>query len=172
MKIKHFLAAGFLALLVACETPYRATDTTVVVAPDGTQTAFITRYPGATNIVWSHYDESLFSPIDWELAGWPSVNQRDYVVKFKMDNEDYYAYYDEDGEWIGTAYVMSDITTIPSVVSNTVNNQFPGYTINAVSREFRNDQVVYEVEMKNADSKIKLLVDGNGTILKQKTKST
>ena len=45
------------------------------------------------------------------IAGWTVIDADDYVVQFDMDNEKYYAWYDTNGEWIGTAYVVNDFTT-------------------------------------------------------------
>jgi hypothetical protein len=169
MKLKNFLVVGAIALLAACETPYRATDTTLVV-PTETQTVFTTQYPGATNVVWTNYDVNMV-PIDWELAGWTAIDDDDYLVRFDMDNEKYYAWYDSDGNWIGTAYVVADYKSLPASVHTTLGSQFPSYTISSVNREFHKDRVAYEIEMKNGDSKVKLLVDANGNIIKQKTKT-
>jgi hypothetical protein len=171
MKLKQIIAVAALSLLVACETPYRATDTTIVVAPDGTQTEFVTRYPGASNVVWSHYDNTMVVPVDWELAGWTVLDESDYTVRFLMDDEDYYAFYDENGEWIGTAYVVRDHSTMPSAINTMLSSNYPAYTISSVNRQFQVDRTAYEIELKNSNTKVKLLVDANGNIIKQKTKS-
>jgi hypothetical protein len=171
MKLRDFLVAGTLGLFAACHTPYRATDTTVVVAPSGTQAAFIAQYPSASNVVWTHYDQAMVMPIDWDMAGWTALDERDYVVRFNVNNEDYYAWYDENGDWIGTAYVVKDYKTMPTIVSDAVSRQFPGYTISGVTRQFQKQTALYEVELKNSDTKVKLLVDGNGNIVKQKSKA-
>ena len=171
MKLRDLFAVAAISLFTACETPYRATDGTIVVAPDGIQTAFIEQYPGATNVTWTYYDPVVVVPVDWELAGWEVMDTDDYLVTFDMDNEDYYAWYDSDGNWIGTAYVVRDHTTMPTAITNLVNNQYPGYSITAVNREFEKDRMAYEVELKNSDTKVKLLVDANGNILKQKTRA-
>lgn len=170
MKLRSLLVVAAIGLLAACETPYQATDSGIVVT-DGTRTAFTTQYPGATNIVWTNYDGTVV-PIDWELAGWTVMDNDDYLVRFDLDNENYYAWYDSDGNWIGTAYAIADFKTLPASVHTTLNAQFPNYTISSVNREFQKDRMAYEIEMKNAESKVKLLVDANGNILKQKTKTT
>ena len=62
--------------------------------------------------------------------------------------------------------------TIPDPVSKAVYDKYPGYTITTVNREFQKDRMVYEIQAKSADNtKIKLLVDGNGNIVKEKVKS-
>src|SRR5436190_2152570 len=96
MKFRNLIAAAAIVILAACGTPYRATDTALVVPAD-MQTSFSTQYPGATNVVWSTYDANVALPIDWDLTGWSALDNNDYVVRFNMDNEDYYAWYDTDG---------------------------------------------------------------------------
>jgi uncharacterized membrane protein YkoI len=170
MKLRDFLVIGAIAGVAACGEPYRATDTSVVVAPDGTVTAFNTQYPSATNVVWTRYDAAVV-PIDWELAGWTTLDNNDYLVRFDMDNEKYYAWYDDTGEWVGTAYVVSDLKTVPDVVTKAVNTRYPSHTISSVNREFQKDRMLYEVETKGSDgTKMKFLVDGNGTIVKEKVR--
>jgi uncharacterized membrane protein YkoI len=169
MKLRTFIAVAAITILAACGTPYRATDT-VVNVPAGTRTAFTTQYPGATNVIWTTYDAQVALPIDWELAGWITLDANDYTVRFDMDNEKYYAWYDSDGTWIGTAYVMSDYKTMPAVVNTTLTTQFPGYSITSVNREFQKDRMAYEVQLINGSNKAKVLIDSNGNIIKQKTK--
>ena len=170
MKISKFLAAAAI-MLAACGNPYRATNTTVYIAPEGIRTSFVTQYPAATNVVWSRYDPALVSVVDWELNGWQPLNDADYTVRFVLDNEDYYAWYDDSGEWVGTAYVVRDYKLMPVAVNTTIINQYPGYTITAVNKQFHKDMVAYEVELKNSDTKMKLLVDANGNVIKQRSKS-
>jgi len=56
-------------------------------------------------------------------------------------------------------------------VLNTLSTQFTDYSISSVNREFHADRMTYEIELKNSNNKVKLLVDGSGTIIKQKTKA-
>lgn len=167
--MKQFLAVAAIVAFSACETSYQATDSTFVV-PNETRVAFESQYPNVANVSWSNYDPNVIILNDWELAGWQTVDESDYVVRFNMDNEDYYAWYDSDGTWVGTAYVVRDFNTLPSAVSSTLRTQFPAYTISSVNREFHKDRSAYEVVLKSNDNKIVALVDSNGTILKQKTK--
>jgi uncharacterized membrane protein YkoI len=170
MKLKALIVVSAIAFFTACETPYEATDTTVVVAPESARTSFVTLYPTASNVVWTYYDPAIVVPIDWELTGWTVLDKDDYLVRFNMNDEDYYAWYDESGNWIGTTYVLRDYSSMPTVVTNAVNNRYSGYTITAVNREFHADRVLYEVEMKNNTTKVKMLVDSNGNIIKEKSK--
>jgi hypothetical protein len=171
MKLRSILAVAALALLISCGEPYRATDTMVVLGPRVAHTHFSTSYPYATNVVWMKYDPAYTVPIDWEMTGWTVLDENDYLVRFDQDNNNYYAWYDENGEWIGTAYVVTDFNSLPLAVSTAVSKQYPGYTITSVSREFQTDRIAYEIELKNNDTKVKALVDTYGNIIKVKTRS-
>ncbi len=171
MKLKTFLAVAAITIFAACETPYRATDTATFVVPDDLQSSFTTQYPNATNVTWSNYDPNVLILNDWELSGFTPIDASDYVVSFDMDNEKYYAWYDTDGTWVGSAYVVSDYATLPEAVRTALTQQFPSYNISNVNREFKKDKVAYEIVMKNDDSKVVLVIDNEGNIIKQKTKS-
>ena len=133
MKLKTFIAVAVTGLFTACSSTYRATDTGVVISSDATR-AFELQYPKATNVVWNSYDPNVVILNDWDLAGWTVIDADDYVVQFDMDNEKYYAWYDSNGEWIGTAYMVNDFTTLPDMVRSTINTKYPGYIISKVNK--------------------------------------
>jgi Putative beta-lactamase-inhibitor-like, PepSY-like len=174
MKLRNFLTVAIVASLAACSSPYKATDIsatgTTVSAPDAAKTNFTAQYAGATNVLWTNYDSQETVPIDWEMAGWSTLDANDYLVRFDLDNENYYAWYDGDGNWIGSAFVMKDFTQLPAPVNTLVTSKYSGYNITSVNREFQKDKVAYEIELKNEGSKVKLLVDADGNIIKEKTK--
>jgi uncharacterized membrane protein YkoI len=191
MKLKNFFILAAIISLASCKPSYKATDkskttttdttstsmnkptptsATTITVPAGIQTTFTTQYPTATNVLWSKHDTMTVVPIDWEMAGWTTMDADDYLVRFDMDNENYYAWYDSDGNWIGSAYVLKDHTQLPAAVNTVITNKYAGYSIIGVNREFQKDRVAYEIEMKKDNSKVKLLVDADGNIIKEKMK--
>ena len=169
MKLKIFIAVAVIAFFTACSSTYRATDTGVVISTDATK-AFDLQYPTATNVVWSNYDPNVVILNDWELAGFTVIDADDYVVQFDMDNEKYYAWYDSNGEWIGSAIVVNDYTTLPTMVRDAINTNYPGYTISSVNKEFHKDRIAYEVVLRDGDTKKVALIDLNGVVIKSKMK--
>ena len=169
MKLKTFFAVAVIGLFAACSTTYRATDTGVVISTDAAR-AFDLQYPNATNVTWSMYDPDVVILNDWDLAGWTVIDADDYVVQFDMDGEKYHAWYDSNGEWIGSAYVVSNFTALPEMVKTEISAKYPGYTISSVNKEFHKDRVAYEVVLANGDSKQVILMDLNGLVLKSKMK--
>jgi hypothetical protein len=185
MKIQlAIIAAGFI-LASGCDTPSEATGTTAAVTnstdnglvttttvtvPATTRTAFLTRYPTASNVRWNMYNETSI-PIEWSLTDWPALDESDYVVTYTMDNNDYYSWYDSDGTWVGSTYMVRDYKSLPVAVSDMITSKYGGYTISSANLEYWKDRTAYQVELKNATTKVKMLVDPNGNIIKEKTKA-
>ena len=86
-----------------------------------------------------------------------------------MNGDQYYAWYDAQGNWIGSTYVLRDFKTLPAPVTAMINEKFSGYTITSVNSEMQKDKTAYEIQLKNGDNKAKIVVDANGNIIKQKT---
>jgi len=163
-------AAGLF--LASCSTSYNTTTDNAaynVDVPTGIRSSFAIAYPDATNVVWNRYDMNNV-PIDWELAEWNTLGANDYAVTFNMGNDQYYAWYDANGNLIGTATAVSDYTKVPYVVTNMIHDKYSGYNIDWIGREIVGSKANYEVRLSQGDNKIKLLVDSNGNVLKEKTK--
>ena len=169
LRILSLLAAA--AIITSCTTTRTSTSDNAAYAgmPASIRMDFERHYPDATNVTWATYDGSVL-PIDWELTDWTVLGTDDYVVRFDMGSDNYYAWYDADGTWIGSAYTLSNTAILPSAVSTTLNNQYKGYTIESIQKETWKDKTAYELKLVSGESRVKLLVDANGTILKTKDK--
>jgi hypothetical protein len=170
MKLKMMslvLAAG---LFFSCGTTYNATSDNAaynVDVPLTIRSGFAVNYPDASNVVWNRYDAAIV-PIDWEMTGWTALDTDDYAVSFDMGGSKYYAWYDSNGELVGTAYAVTDHTKLPGAVTTLLNNNYKGYTIDAIQREMWRSNTAYELKLSQGDKKIKLLVDSNGSVIKEK----
>jgi hypothetical protein len=170
------LAIAGAVLFGACGTPRdtgslsSTSSNPAYAVPSNVQTVFVAQYPTASNVTWTAYDATLV-PIDWEMTGWTVLDANDHAVTFDMDNQRYYAWYDSDGNWIGSTYVIDDYSKLPAVVQNTINTKYSGYTIQKVQQEMWKDHMAYEIKLKKDDNnKVKLIVDDQGNILKEKMK--
>jgi len=174
MKLKILILIAGIVVLASCGPSFRVTDQTTVSTdtigvPVEIKSAFSTQYPTATNVVWTTYDVKAVPLVDWDLNGWPAPGEGAYVVTYNINNDTYYTWYANNSDWIGTAYVVSDYKSLPPAVSSVINDKFAGYTISSVNREMQKDKMAYEIQLKNGDAKAKVLIDDNGTIIKQKT---
>ena len=175
MKNKFLSLIAAAALLGACGTPR---DTTTIsstssnpayTVPSNVRTIFVTQYPSATNANWAAYDVAVV-PIDWDLTGWTVLDPGDYTVTFDMDGNKYYAWYDTEGNWVGSTYAVGDFSKLPAAVQSTISAKYAGYTIDKVQQEMWKDHMAYEIKLKNGDNKVKLVIDDQGNVLKEKMK--
>lgn len=175
MKLKIMSLVAAIALLAtSCGTTYTSTSDNAaynVNVPIGIRSNFAVAYPDATDVVWNSYNP-VTTPIDWELAGWQALDTDDFTVTFNMGNDVYHAFYDSDGTLVGTTYEITDYTRLPYSVHTMLQERYKGFTIHSVQRENVGTRTAYEVKLKNDqdDAKVKLLVDANGNILKEKYK--
>jgi len=149
--------------------PAKDSSSANTAAPAAVESVFTKQYAGATNIVWSAYDSLAATPIDLRLTGWKKMDAEDHMVKFDYKDENYYAWYDNSGKWVGSAYTMKDLTKLPPAVNTAVNNaiksRYKEYNVSQVNREMQTGKKpVYEVELKKDDSKVRMLVTTEGKI--------
>ncbi len=142
--------------------------TGTVVVPEPINATFTKKYPNVTNVTWNRYEP--VDNIDWEWSGWPRMDTSDYVVRFNMDGNDYWEWYDQDNNWIGTVSSYTDFAGLPAAVNKTIQADFAGYTIVSVDKENDKNRTAYEVEMAKGEDKIKALIAENGTVIKKKGK--
>lgn len=173
---KHLLSlAAAVVLLASCGTSRTttmssSTNNAAYGVPSPVGSNFSSQFPGATNIHWSAYDATAV-PLDWELAGWPALTGNDYMVTFDQYGNRYYAWYDNTGNWVGSTYTVSNYGLLPAGISTMLQQNYSGYTIESAQREQWKGNAAYEIKLRNYDGKMKLLVDENGAILKQKDKA-
>lgn len=154
--------------LVDPGTTSNTTPTTATIeVPSNTKTTFETKYPQASNVRWSYHRPDM-SSIDWDWTGWPAMDTADYTAQFSWDGNDYYAWYDDQGTWVGTVGAVRDYASLPAPVNSIINKQYNGYNITSVNKENDKNRTAYEISLEKAGAKAKLLVDENGKILKKK----
>lgn len=186
MKLKKIIfIAGALIVLAACGENSTSSETKTdsnasasnntsvappaVEPPSASRTHFETTYPNAANVSWSKY-EAPVSDIEWEWTAWPVLDTSDYVVVYSWDGGNYYTWYDEEGNWVGTTGTITNFSSLPAPVSNAVQKQFSGYTITSVDKENDKNKEAYEIKMEKGDDKMKALIAADGTVLKKKGK--
>jgi hypothetical protein len=96
------------------------------------------------------------------------LDTSDYTAKFNWDGRDYWVWYDDQGEWVGTVTNITDFSTLPAAVTATINSSYSGYTITSASMENDKNRNAYEIHLEKGSDKMKVLVDENGKIMKKK----
>ena len=130
--------------------------------PAPVKTTFTTKYPKVTKAEWLTYE-----PTAWDE--W-TVDRKYYFVKYNDNGTEYFNWYDADGKWVKSSTKITGDPKLPDAVNKTINEKFPGYTIDEIDKENDNDRDMYEVKLVNGDKKAKLKILMNGEIFKQKIK--
>ncbi len=191
-QLKVFLFGGICSVgLWACNDTPEATDTESTVTtstmnestaevdntsvdmdtamvPTTVRSSFTTKYSDANNTRWSRYkpeDDGYRDTYQEEQLD-TSVFQVDYRYK---DN-DYRAWYDTQGQWIGTMYYIP-VEQVPTDVKSAVEKAYSGYNIVKVGEEEYKGGKKYDIKLEKGDEKIKIHVTSSGEILKYKEKS-
>ena len=141
-------------------------ETPLYNPPDNVRVAFQTKYPNAADVSWSAYKP--YERINWEWTGWPSMDTSYYVVNYKMDNRNFWSWWDRNNNWIGSSSVVEDSTMLPDPVKKTIKNNYAGYKITSIDEENDKDRTAYEIKLEKGDAHARILVDKNGKILKKK----
>ena len=141
-----------------------------VIVTEPVKMSFEKKYPKAQNVEWTRFEPEVQpATIEWDLTGWPMPDTLDYVARYTMDAADYWSWYTNEGDWIGTVTTINT-SGLPDAVDATIKKEFPGYTISSVDKEMDKDRTAYEVQMDKGEDKMKALIDENGNIIKKKGK--
>ena len=186
MKLtKWFFLAGAVAIMSSCGNNTASEQTTKdstasasasntdntsaksVDVPPATRSNFESKYPNASNVTWTYYSEP-YSAIDWEWTSWPVADDKDYLVRYNWEGLDYYSWYDENGDWIGTTSVITNYSNLPAAVNSRLNKDFNGYSVTAVDKENDKNREAYEIDLEKGTDKAKVLIAADGTVLKKK----
>jgi hypothetical protein len=152
------------------ETSESSNNAYNVNVPEATRTSFQTKYPNATNVTWRKYEP--VNSIEWDWAGWPVLDTGDYAVSYNWDGTEYWSWYDENNNWVGSTAAVKDYSTMPQAVNNTIKSQYSGYTITSVDKENDKNRTAYEVDLEKGDMKMKVLISESGKVIKKKDMST
>lgn len=170
MKFKMMSLVLATGLFFSCTTTRTTTSDNAaynVQVPVGVKQNFSFNYPDATNVVWNQYDAATV-PIDWELTGWTAMDANDFAVTFDMGAYKYTAWYDSNGQLVGSTYAVSDFSKLPYAITRLLQDKYKDYMIESAQREMWGSHSAYELKLSKGDSKVKLVVDNNGTVLKEK----
>jgi len=133
-------------------------------------TDFTTRFPNSTEVVWYRYtpeDRVDVLPTDWDY----NMDASDYEVRFKMDNTDYQAWYN-DGKWVRSeAVLMGNTSKLPTNITDMLKTQYAGYTVKDVETEQNSNRTIYEIELAKGNEKCKVHYTSEGAIIKKKCRT-
>ncbi|MCY7292487.1 MAG: PepSY-like domain-containing protein [Ferruginibacter sp.] len=149
---------------VAVKSTIEGTKKTITTqqVPDTIEYAFKEKYPTAVSPVWVEY-----TPIESdELA----MDRNYYYVTFTDRGTDITSWYDNNGDWVKTSTKLPGDSRLPDAVNKTLNEQYPGYEIEEISKENDKNMDMYDIKLNKGEEKAKLKVLPNGEVFKRKEK--
>jgi len=141
-------------------TEGRSTTITVDRVPSNVSASFTTKYPKASNVQWVEY-----YPVESDYLVMDSTY---YYVRFNDNGTDYITWYDNRGEWVKTSTKVPGNSNLPDAVNKTINEQYPGYTIEEISKENDKNMEMFEIKLNKGEEKAKVKILPNGEIFKRK----
>ena len=138
MKVLSILlVALFSVFVISC-------DQQKVEVPEKVLTSFEKMFPAATEVEWEMENED-----EWE-------------AEFEMDGKEGSACFTIGGEWVETEY---EVETLPETIETIVNETYPGFEIDEIEIVEMPDFSGYEIELKNGEDEMEILVNQEGEIL-------
>jgi hypothetical protein len=106
-------------------------------------------------------DFSKASDVEWETA------DNIYEVEFDVQFKDWKAYYDAKGNLLMTVEEIYR-SELPVAVKNSAEAKYPEYAFEDIDKIRRGTEVFYKIEMELRDTEVELMLQSNGTIVKEK----
>lgn len=144
------------------ETEGKTTVITTADVPDSVLMSFKTKYPTIEKVEWVKYEPIESDELD--------MDDNYYYVRYNNNGADYTSWYNNMGEWVKTSTKIEGNANLPDAVNQTINTQYPGYTIVEIDKENDKNMDMYEVELKKDDAKVKVKILPDGTVFKRKEK--
>lgn len=116
--------------------------------PKTVQTAFITKFPAATDV------------------GWES-DKDEYEADFKFEGMEMSANFSKNGSWIETEQKVKT-SALPNNVVSSVSKLYPNYLIEEVEIIETQSMKGYELEIEKGKVSKEVVFDVNGLFLKEK----
>ena len=133
------MAAAFVLSLSAC-------GQTAKDVPAGVASAFLQKFPKATNVEWGR------------------ENDTELEAEFKMDGREYTANFDNSGNWMETEYEIK-AKEIPAAVKSTLDKEFAGFKIKVSEISETKDARVYEFVLEKGETSMEAAIDPEGKVL-------
>ena len=135
---------------------------TIEQVPDTIEYAFKTKYPKAISPVWVEY-----TPVESDEL---IMDRNYYYVTFEDRGSDITSWYDNNGDWVKTSTKIPGDSRLPDAVNKTLNEQYPGYKIEEISKENDKNMDMYNIKLNKGEEKAKLKILPKGEVFKRKEK--
>lgn len=74
------------------------------------------------------------------------MDTADYVANYRVGADEFWAWYDNENNWIGTVMTVTNHAGLPAAVNKSIQTNFAGYTLVSVDKENDKNRTAYELE--------------------------
>jgi len=114
--------------------------------PQKVKTAFAQKFPDAKKVKWD------------------KENAREWEAEFMLNEKEYSANFDMEGNWKETEHEIKR-NEIPAAVKATLENNFADYKIEEAEISETADGMVYEFEIEKGESSMEVRISPDGKLL-------
>jgi hypothetical protein len=105
---------------------------------------------------------------DAKSVKWGSEEANEWEAEFKINGKEMSACFDNTGKWLETEAEVS-AKELPSIVTNTLKSEFPGFKIVESSTIENPEMKGFEIALKNKETEITVIIGADGTVLKKES---
>ena len=142
------------------KTEGKTTVVAIADVPDSVRKSFEIKYPRVERAEWVRYEPIESDDLD--------MDDNYYYVRYNTSGADYTSWYNNRGEWVKTSTKIEGNTNLPDAVNQTINSQYPGYTIVEIDKENDKNTDMFEIELKKGEEKVKVKILPDGSVFKRK----
>jgi hypothetical protein len=118
--------------------------------PDNVRKEFAQKFAAASSVKWGSEEKN-----EWE-------------AEFKLNGKEMSATFDISGKWLETEAEIKASELSANVV-NTLKRDFAGFKTDEVSTIENPEMKGYEIELKNKDNRLTVIIRVDGTVLKKES---
>ena len=142
------------------KTEGKTTVVAIADVPDSVRKSFEIKYPRVERAEWVRYEPIESDDLD--------MDDNYYYVRYNTSGADYTSWYNNRGEWVKTSTKIEGNANLPDAVNQTINSQYPGYTIVEIDKENDKNTDMFEIELKKGEEKVKVKILPDGSVFKRK----
>jgi hypothetical protein len=101
---------------------------------------------------------------DARSVKWDSEKPNEWEAEFKINGKEMSACFDDSGKWLESEAEVS-AKELPSAVTNTLKNEYPGYKTVEISTIGNPEMNGFEFALKNKEAEITVIIGADGTVL-------
>ncbi len=133
---------------------------------------FLSACSGAQSIKQSEVPTAVMKAFQEKFSqaksvAWEKESETELEAEFKLNGDEMSANFAQDGTWLETESEIKQ-KDLPEAVKSTLKREFADYEVEECEKVATPEQAeAYELELEKGENTIEVVMDKNGTVLKQ-----